>query len=728
MIVQAHNLDVIPGGGLTVVHVKQYQTDGNIVFKLFSRNGELTIPATFTGCTVRGTKTDGNGYSANATCSYASNEVTVAITEQMTAVAGREPYEITITANSKVLITATFILDVQRAALDADTVTSESVIKEVETIVEDYIEDHPGLFVVDDTLTQSNEAADAKVTGDEIRDLKSAINIEALEVSTYEDTYNALLSRGMFENGVYNPTNDTTNKTLKYRISSRKSISFPYDAKLEIDNGFKIYVYRYNGSSWVAAGWQSGTFKIASGTYYHFQIARTTDNTSETADCSEFLSSVKVVNTPIKTFISDISNYIDASLSFISDKLIKITVERGTWTYSEAIVDGSSNTQRLRSTKLYKVSKGMQVIFYSPTILCYAHVVSDLYDGEILQAVGWSDSYSTKIENMFTVEYDGYLILNYKNQAGDTIQTSDYDGYTYICSDFAYNIPEKAVHVYQFGGNGNDWCFVRTPSNYDPSRKKPYPFVICNHGNGWVMTGTIHHANWTKRTMYVPLTDPDYINSPTQYNGTDDESLWYSNPTIEALLSAGFVVCGCENYGDNLYGNNDCRNACVDFFNHMVGHYNVENRCYMIGASNGAMTSLNAAYILQGQVKAMILQYPLTCLVNQYNSHAAHQSEIRAAYNITDSSISSSDLAKAVATHDPLTTDVVSGIKVGTVPPIKMWYSESDSVVNYQQNALALKTLLDNSNKVVSTVVATGAHGDASHFNPTATVEWFEDN
>lgn len=175
MITQTHRLDVVPGGITTVVHVKQYQTDESLVFELFSRFGDFEISANFTECTVRGTKSDGNGYSANATCDPSNNSVTVQLTEQMTAVAGRQPYEITVTDSTGRMITTTFILDVHRAALDADTVESESVIKEVQTIVEEYIEENPGLFVVDPTLTQSGEAADAKVTGDEIADLKSAL-------------------------------------------------------------------------------------------------------------------------------------------------------------------------------------------------------------------------------------------------------------------------------------------------------------------------------------------------------------------------------------------------------------------------------------------------------------------------------------------------------------------------------------------------------------------------
>lgn len=179
MIDQRHKLDVVPGGAVTVVHVKQYQTDATIVFELYSRLSGLTLPTSGVTATVRGTKADGAGYSATAAYSASISTVTVDLDEQMTAVAGRHPFELTLTDTNGRMITATYWLDVQRAALDADTVESESVIREVETVVQDYLEDHPGLFVVDDTLTQTGQAADAKVTGDELTDLKSHITATA---------------------------------------------------------------------------------------------------------------------------------------------------------------------------------------------------------------------------------------------------------------------------------------------------------------------------------------------------------------------------------------------------------------------------------------------------------------------------------------------------------------------------------------------------------------------
>ena len=292
-----------------------------------------------------------------------------------------------------------------------------------------------------------------------------------------------------------------------------------------------------------------------------------------------------------------------------------------------------------------------------------------------------------------------------------------------------YNLPKIVSGpnrlAYQFGGSGNDWCFVRTPANYEAKREKPYPFVICNHGNGRTMNGRGDMMNWTKRTMYVPTNDPDYIANPTQYNGTEDRTLWYSNPTIEALLAAGFIVCGCENYADTLYGNENCRKACADFFYHIQEYYNVEGRCCMIGASNGAQTSINAAYLLGDKVKAMILQYPLTCLVNQYFSHTEHQAGILSAYGLSGSP-TESELINATRTHDVLHTNMAGTIKVGYFPPTKFYYSESDAVVNYQENTIAMYDMLDASLKICEKVQCSGGHGDYTHFAPADYVAFFD--
>lgn len=293
---------------------------------------------------------------------------------------------------------------------------------------------------------------------------------------------------------------------------------------------------------------------------------------------------------------------------------------------------------------------------------------------------------------------------------------------THAAIEHNCNIAGKGFYYYRFGGNGIDWCFVHTPSGYDPNRPQPYPFIICNHGNGWTMDGTPQKANWTDYTMYVPVGEAE----PGKYqNETADSSLWYSNPTIEELLSDGFVVCGCENYADSLYGNENCRKACVDFFDHMVKNYNVTPYCGMIGSSNGAQTSINAAFYLQNRVRAMVLQYPLTCLVNQYFYNTGQQAGIRSAYNISNPTPTESELIEATATHDVLHTNIADGKRVDVFPPTKLYYSLGDDVTPASENAIPLRDLLQDSTKIVEEVIASGGHGSSTHFDPSGFADFF---
>ena len=604
----------------------------------------------------------------------------------------------------------------------------------------------------------------------DVSDLKSALEQTNNDLFHFEDTGILLVTRGEFGRDIYNPNNGSIGTTRPYRISARKVISFPYEVTIKAKSGYQFLYYSQNSQTgnWAASSWMT-EHTFAANQRFYMQITKSPEVTTETADIIEYINALSVSGGVISEIQTDVGN-INTSIGNIESEIEDMgkvvyspeieDVESGRYAYAEKQAD----SKRLRTTKIVPVNKGDKIIVYSPTMQFYVGIVASMTASSYLQSsVTWQDTSKSHKEYVLTSNYDGYAIVNVRKQEYDeqqgqyvdvTITVSDYDGYIYVAENF--NIPEKAVHVYQFGGNGNDWCFVRTPLNYDPKRAKPYPFVICNHGNGWAMDGTAGFANWTNRTMYVPVVEDnadieqyyDAVYSEGQWSSakynkiisqgsgesieTSDPSLWYSNPTIEALLTAGYIVCGCENYGDQLYGNNNCRNACVDFFCHMVKTYNVEDRCYMIGASNGAMTSLNASYLLQGAVKALILQYPLTCLVNQYEHPGAnasgHPAEIRTAYGITDADITEEELTKAVATHDPLTVDVVDGKKVGVFPPTKLYYSKGDTVVNWEQNTKALADMLDASNKVVETVQCSGNHGNHSHFAPSDYVAWFDTN
>ena len=141
-------LNMSPGGIPPVIHVSQYDSDFTIVFTLFSTVGDFTIESGTTAM-VRGTKSSGTGYSADATINISAKTVTVTGNQQMTAAAGQNIFEITLLKGNKEISSKNFILLCERAALDADTITDESVLKELNAIIESA-----------DTATQAAEEAE----------------------------------------------------------------------------------------------------------------------------------------------------------------------------------------------------------------------------------------------------------------------------------------------------------------------------------------------------------------------------------------------------------------------------------------------------------------------------------------------------------------------------------------------------------------------------------------
>jgi hypothetical protein len=308
--------------------------------------------------------------------------------------------------------------------------------------------------------------------------------------------------------------------------------------------------------------------------------------------------------------------------------------------------------------------------------------------------------------------------------SNESKKSYDFNGFIRL-SDYGKKAGRN-LHIYEFGGVGIDWCFVRTPPNYDPNGI-PHPIVICNHGNGWLMDGTEALANFTDHTQF----GVDTTNDGAYTDTTNALYYKYSNSTIETLLNAGYVVCGAQNRGGNFYGNEINRRSCADFINHMINNYNVEKQVYIIAVSAGALTSLNVVHILPGIVKAMVLLYPLVNLENQYfNSTSAFATAIETAYDLA-SGVDSTTFKAATITHDPMTYGIVTinstDYKIAPYPPIKFWSSPDDTVVDEDYNAMALYNLITNSRiGKVEIVHATGAHGDYTHFDPDAILAWFE--
>lgn len=129
-ITKTNRLNMTGGGVPVIVRLSQYDDDFTLVFELYSTDGTFTIPSGTTA-EVRGTKNDGKGYSASAALDITNKKVTVTGDQQMTAVPGKHIFELTLWKSNKELNSANFILDVEPAALDRNTIVSESKIMEL---------------------------------------------------------------------------------------------------------------------------------------------------------------------------------------------------------------------------------------------------------------------------------------------------------------------------------------------------------------------------------------------------------------------------------------------------------------------------------------------------------------------------------------------------------------------------------------------------------------------
>lgn len=128
MIQLYQQLDLRPIGIPQTLRLSQYDSDFEIIFELTNFDGTWILD-TDTTAEVQGTKTDGHGYSADAVFDDQLKTVTIAGDVQMTAAAGRNVFEVVLFHDGDRLGSKNFILDVERAALDAETTASDSKIK-----------------------------------------------------------------------------------------------------------------------------------------------------------------------------------------------------------------------------------------------------------------------------------------------------------------------------------------------------------------------------------------------------------------------------------------------------------------------------------------------------------------------------------------------------------------------------------------------------------------------
>lgn len=114
------NINITPGAMPPVVHVSEYDIGRSYTVGLIGENNDtFTIP-TGTTATIEGTLNGVVGFSVPATIS--NNKVAFTLTESMTAYAGKAWCKIKLTLNDEPIQTCAFIIAVDRAGVESETV------------------------------------------------------------------------------------------------------------------------------------------------------------------------------------------------------------------------------------------------------------------------------------------------------------------------------------------------------------------------------------------------------------------------------------------------------------------------------------------------------------------------------------------------------------------------------------------------------------------------------
>ena len=184
MITYEFDLDMVPGGRRTEVWLNQYDEDFELKINLIARQGTFTVE-TGTTAAIRGTKPDGNGFSAD--CTLEGTVVTVTGDQQMTVAAGKAAFELTLYRSGKELNTANFTVYIERAALDKDTVSSKSQTRELSEI-EDNAEE---LLAAAQTMAAAQEAFErlSQEAADNATAAKESEESAAESLRTLNSTY-----------------------------------------------------------------------------------------------------------------------------------------------------------------------------------------------------------------------------------------------------------------------------------------------------------------------------------------------------------------------------------------------------------------------------------------------------------------------------------------------------------------------------------------------------------
>ena len=169
LVNRSFSVNVTPGMMPPIVHVSEYDVGRAYTVSILNEQGNTFIIPSGTTASIEGTLNGLVGFTQSATVS--NNQVSFTLSQSMTAYSGKAWCKIKLTLNNQPIQTCAFVLAVDRAGVEADTVIGAPGFEEqIQNAVDAWLDEHGGI-TVDDTLSQQGEAADAKAVGDKFADV-----------------------------------------------------------------------------------------------------------------------------------------------------------------------------------------------------------------------------------------------------------------------------------------------------------------------------------------------------------------------------------------------------------------------------------------------------------------------------------------------------------------------------------------------------------------------------
>ena len=357
MLKRTYELDMVPGGIPLSIHLSQYDSDVTLVFQLYESQGILDIPSDGVTAQIRGTKLDGNGISAE--CSFEILDdvptVTAHMTKQMTAIAGKNTFELVLTAVSGNttynLPSANFYLEIERAALDYDTLQSKSEIQEIEAI----LSNADGIIAALEVSRETQANMAALTTRAE----SAASSAESAASTASQARTDAVSAKDTAVNAVQG-FNDTVNSATSSAVQSLQSEAQAQIANVQTaGNGIEEHAASVVASAKEAITSEKDTAVSAIGSEKESAVASVESaKTSAMQTIGNAATEIENIKTEADTVAAQAMQQANSAINEVAGVQNSVQEIRSGFTAMEALLSGKVDGGYVENDSLYLTSNG----------------------------------------------------------------------------------------------------------------------------------------------------------------------------------------------------------------------------------------------------------------------------------------------------------------------------------------------------------------------------------